>query len=64
MNNNHLALIENFLLNGGPSQPETRATKHDLLNEIKKRDQLLIAIRVVMLNMYAKEIARNTEGSP
>jgi hypothetical protein len=48
-----LDLIESFLRDGPPPPPESRATKDDLIFEIKKRDKLLHELR----NIFLKQIA-------
>ena len=57
-------LIENFLMNGGPPPPETRAHKSDLLEAIRVRDELLVAIRAVLLKTIAQQFVGNSEVRP
>lgn len=51
-------IVENFLANGGPEPPESRATKWDLERHIKRRDELLRALREVLLGAMSQEVIR------
>lgn len=50
-------IIEQFLLEGGPKPPESRATKHDLERHIRERDALLESLRSVLLATVANKFA-------
>lgn len=51
-------IIEDFLANGGPEAPESRATKWDLERHIERRDELLRALREVLLGAMSQEVIR------
>jgi hypothetical protein len=59
-----LNLIEEFLTNGGPPKPETRATRHDLFKAVRVRDELLNSLRVVLLRTVAQQFVGNSEDRP
>ncbi len=51
-------IVEDFLAYGGPEAPESRATKWDLEQHIKRRDELLEALRKMLLGAMSAEVAR------
>ena len=51
-------VVEQFLMDGGPEAPESRATKWDLKRAIETRDKLLRSLREVLLETVAAEVAR------
>lgn len=49
-------IVEEFLQDGLPDKPESRATKADLERHIEKRDILLESLRKTLLSVVSKSV--------
>ncbi|MEO1530308.1 MAG: hypothetical protein AAFX06_33380 [Planctomycetota bacterium] len=56
MKTRELAAFEDFLVHGPVEPPNSRATKDELWQAVRERDELLVTVRRVLLSSIAHQL--------